>query len=92
MDEDDRKQLEENMRNLLDKQHNLNELIQKQNSVVYSSTNLLKKTTEDISDNFKNILTRIENMTEVIKASCYVYKESINFFMITKLKSLIEEG
>jgi len=30
MDEDDRKQIEENMRNLLDNPHNLNELVQKQ--------------------------------------------------------------
>jgi len=37
--------------------------------------------------------TRIENMTKVLKESYYVYKESINFFMITKqLNSLIEEG
>jgi len=85
--------MDENMRNLLHNQHNLNELVQKQTSVEVSTTNLLKKTTEDISDNFKNMHTRIENMTEVLKESYYIYKESINFFTITKqLNSLIEGG
>jgi len=91
--EDDRKQLEENMRHLLDNLHNLNELVLKQTSVVDSTTNLLTKTTEEINDNFRNMHTRIENMTEVLKKSYYVYKESINLFLITKqLNSLIEEG
>jgi len=64
-----------NMKILLDNQHNLNELVQKQTSVVDSTANFYKKTTEDIGDNFKNMHIRIKNMTEVHKASYYVYKE-----------------
>nr|XP_041631965.1 uncharacterized protein LOC121502439 [Drosophila kikkawai]XP_041631966.1 uncharacterized protein LOC121502439 [Drosophila kikkawai] len=93
MDEDDREQLEENMKNLLDNQRNIDQLVQKQTSVVDSTTNLLKRTTEDVNANFRSMQVRIENMTEVLKENYYVYKESIKFFMVTKqLQSLIEEG
>ncbi|XP_044571170.1 uncharacterized protein LOC123257198 [Drosophila ananassae] len=92
MDEDDRVQMEENMKNLLNNQESLKELSKKQTSLVDSTTNILKKTTEEVNTHFRSMNKRIENMTVILQESYYVYKESIKFFMVTKeLSRLIDE-
>jgi len=80
------------LKNLWDNQHSLNDLGKKQLSIVDSTANILKKTNEEVNNNFNYMNMRIENMTAILQESYYVYKESINFFMVTKqLTSLIED-
>ncbi|XP_037930081.1 uncharacterized protein LOC119664701, partial [Teleopsis dalmanni] len=92
MDEDDRNALEENMNNLLDNQHDLKQLIAKQTSVVETTVNLLKRTSKEVQLQYNEIRTKIEAIKIALNETYFVYKESINFFMVTKqLSDLIEE-
>lgn len=93
MDADDRRQMETNMRNILDNQHDLKFLVKKQTSVVESTINVLRRSTEEVNENFKSITHRLNNMTEIMKETFYVYRESIKFFMVTKeIQIMIEEN
>jgi len=84
MDADDLKLVKENMISLLENQNEFDDLFKKQPSVIDSTENILKKTITELNENFKVMNMRVENMTELLKESYFVYKESINFFMITK--------
>lgn len=92
MDDEDRVTMESNMRNLLANQHDLKELTKKQTSVVDSTINLLKRTTEEVNSHFTEIKCKIENISATMNESYFVYRESIRFFMITKqMHELVEE-
>ncbi|XP_075167667.1 uncharacterized protein LOC142239782 [Haematobia irritans] len=92
MDDDDRVAMENNMRNLLANQHDLKELITKQTSVVESTVNLLKRTTNEINSQFTDIKCKIGNISATMNENYFVYRESIRFFIISKeIHELIDE-
>ncbi|XP_061400735.1 uncharacterized protein LOC133336443 isoform X2 [Musca vetustissima] len=84
MDDDDRVAMENNMRNLLANQYDLKELSKKQTSIVDSTVNLLKRTTEEVNSHFVEIKCKIDNITATMNETYFVYRESIRFFIITK--------
>ncbi|XP_037932325.1 uncharacterized protein LOC119667111 [Teleopsis dalmanni] len=93
MDAEDRKMFEEDMMRLLENQHDIKNLINKQTSVVDSTVNLLKRTTTEINNNFKQMQDRLNLLSSAMQESYLVYRESIKFFMVTKeLQGIIEEN
>ncbi|XP_073841732.1 uncharacterized protein [Musca autumnalis] len=84
MDDEDRVAMENNMKNLLANQHDLKQLAIKQTSVVDSTVNLLKRTTDEVNSHFTEIKCKIENISATMHESYFVYRESIRFFIITK--------
>ncbi|XP_073811759.1 uncharacterized protein [Musca autumnalis] len=93
MDAEDRKQIEKNMRNLLENQYNIKFMMQKQASVVESTVNILRTTMEDVNNNFKKIVDQMNNITAAMEETYFVYRESIRFFMVTKdLDAIIREN
>ena len=81
---DDREELEHDMRNLLDDQYTLKELVEKQTSLVDSTTNLFTKSAYEVNSKFTILQTRIDNITMLVQEKIFIYKESIKFFAIAR--------
>ena len=92
MDNDDREELEHDMRNLLDDQYTLKELVEKQTSLVDSTTNLFTKSAYEVNSKFTILQTRIDNITMLVQEKIFIYKESIKFFAIARqIEAQLEE-
>ncbi|XP_059221507.1 uncharacterized protein LOC131996076 [Stomoxys calcitrans] len=91
MDAEDRRAMEENMKTLVDNQHNLKYLVKQQTSVVESTINILRRTTDDVNRNFKSLVDRVNNITETVKEEYFVYRKSTKFFMVAKELQIVVE-
>ena len=81
------------MRKLLENQHNIKHLVEQQKSVVESTENILKKTTEEVNSQFNDINAKVNQISDLLNTDYFVYKESINFFMMMKqLEVLVDEA
>jgi len=57
------------MKKLLENQENTSDLVKRQTSVVETTLNILKGTTDEVNSNFRSMNTRIENITQALKES-----------------------
>lgn len=92
MDADDRKLMEENMRNLFDNQENLKKLAKEQTSVVDSTVNILKKTTAEMNDNFNKMFLQLKSFYAEIQKSTNT-ERLISFFHVitTQLNLMLDD-
>ena len=91
MDADDRDQMEENMRSVFENQENLNKLIKKQTSIVDSTINLLKKTTDDVNENFNKMYNQLKLFYEETQNTKNIERLTILFQVSTQLNLMIDE-
>jgi len=68
------------MKKLLENQENTSDLVKRQTSVVETTLNILKGTTDEVNSNFRSMNTRIENITQALKESYYVYTVNKFFY------------
>uniref|UniRef100_A0A034WFR5 Envelope fusion protein n=1 Tax=Bactrocera dorsalis TaxID=27457 RepID=A0A034WFR5_BACDO len=68
MDADDRENMESNIRNIFDNQKDIAKLFKRQTSVVDSTINILKKTTDEVNRNFEKMNQQLNKFyNELIK-------------------------
>ena len=92
MDADDREMMVENMRNIFENQEKLKQLVQKQTSIVDSTINLLKKTTDDVNTNFNKMYNQLKLFYEEVQSGRNAERLIILFQVIsTQLNLMIDE-
>lgn len=92
MDADDRESMEANMKNVLENQHNLKYLAEKQTSVVEATLNVLKKTTDEINGQFKELNEKVQNISQMLNTDYSLFKKAMDFFAVAdQLSSLFTE-
>ncbi|XP_069965947.1 uncharacterized protein [Bactrocera oleae] len=92
MDADDRKELEQDLTNLLDNEKNLKQLIQKQTSVIDSSLNIIKKSQEEVRETFVKINGQLNLFySEIIKNLNAEKMALIYQMMVTQLGMTLTE-
>ncbi|XP_069968405.1 uncharacterized protein [Bactrocera oleae] len=92
MDADDRKELEQDLTNLLDNEKNLKQLIQKQTSVIDSSLNIMKKSQEEVRETFVKMNGQLNLFySEIIKNLNAEKMALIYQMMVTQLGMTLTE-
>lgn len=92
MDVEDRKLMEENMRNIFQNEDKLQLLARHQTSIVNSTMNVLKKTSEEVNNSFSKIYQQLKVFYDEVQNGSSSERIMIRFqVVITQLNLMIDE-
>jgi uncharacterized protein YdcH (DUF465 family) len=89
MDKNDRQTINENFKNLLDNQNDVNDLIKRQTTVIDTTTTVLKKTMDQVYHKFKELADKLTNFYHDIANSQNNERTLLMFQLMTSEKSLL---